>query len=147
MKSRSRRCPCKGSARRRAQQGRSISSIGSCSSVAWCAANAQGPVDVTRERREVFESLTNLPSVAMCRSCLSQCGSATCAYIAIIGVVHVICGIAPDNRHRTAHQLETAGGAAVRQQSGNGRVIHRLRDAPRLEHGRHDDTRPWVKIG
>ena len=68
----------------------------------------------------------------------------TSAHGAIIDIGHALCDLAPENRHRAAQQRGAADGAAVRQQSGNGRVIHRLLDAPRLEHGRRCDKRPWV---
>ena len=79
-------------------------------------------------------------SVAMRRICLMASAHSATTNAAR---VHVLRGLTPENRHRAAQQLGAADGAAVWQQSENGRVVHRLRGAPRLRgYGRHDDARP-----
>ena len=70
MNSRSCRCPCGVSSRHRAR--------------------SRG------HRERLLQSRSaNFPPVAMCRSCLT-----TSAHGSIIGIAHVLCDLAPENRHR-----------------------------------------------
>ena len=77
------------------------------------AVRGQGPVGVTRKRREVSLSRSaNLAPVAMRRSCL-----VASAHSAIIDVAIVLCGVAPENRHRVAQEPGAAGHSPARHRN------------------------------